>query len=143
MKDIYELYKNSLICSKKQELEVIDNTIKELEAVLESEDWYLINGGFDGIEYVDGNDICKLSFIKNVGLFPLRKDKDEPTYAEIQAASFFIRNREIIERLSKALVKKQKMIIESAKDERNASSDIAKMLLSNDENTANNSKKIK
>lgn len=114
MKDIYELYIDSLKGHKKTYIQSLDQLITEIAADFVSEEWFLVNNGFGGIQYVDGTDICNLPFIKNVGLYPTRKDKDKPTFGELKAMSFYIRNKAKIETLSDALIRKQKMIVESA-----------------------------
>lgn len=114
MKDIYELYIDSLKGHKKTSIQSIDQLIVEITSEFASEEWFLVNDGFGGIQYVDGTDICNLPFIKNVGLYPTRKDKDKPTFGELKALSFYIRNKAKIEALSDALIRKQKMIVESA-----------------------------
>lgn len=114
MNELYELYKTSLKGYKKTELEELDKEIAETAATFASEEWFLINGGYGGVQYVDGTDICHLPFIKNVGLYPTRKEKNSPTFGELKALSFYIRNKERLEALSEALIKKQKMIITSA-----------------------------
>ena len=129
MKDMYELYKNSLHGYKKEELQGIDRTINEIAFSFAEEEWYLINGGFDGIEYIDGNDVCRLPFIKNVGLYPTRKDKNKPSFAELQALSFYVRNKSKVDELSDALIKKYKLIVSSAKESVGMEQDVAKMLL--------------
>ena len=108
MKDMYELYKNSLHGYKKEELKSIDQTINEIALSFADEEWFLVNGGFDGIEYVDGNDVCRLPFIKNVGLYPTRRDKNKPSFGELQALSFYVRNKTKVDALSDALIKKYK-----------------------------------
>lgn len=114
MKDIYELYIESLKGHKKTFIQSLDELITEIAAEFASEEWFLVNDGFGGIQYVDGTDICNLPFIKNVGLYPIRKDKDKPTFGELKAMSFYIRNKAKLEALSDALIRKQKMIAESA-----------------------------
>lgn len=114
MKDIYELYIESLKGHKKTFIQSLDELITEISAEFASEEWFLVNDGFGGIQYVDGTDICNLPFIKNVGLYPTRKDKDKPTFGELKAMSFYIRNKAKLEALSDALIRKQKMIAESA-----------------------------
>ena len=114
MKDIYELYIESLKGHKKTFIQSLDELIIEIAAEFASEEWFLVNDGFGGIQYVDGTDICNLPFIKNVGLYPIRKDKDKPTFGELKAMSFYIRNKTKLEALSDALIRKQKMIAESA-----------------------------
>lgn len=114
MKDIYELYIDSLKGHKKTSIQSLDQLIVEIASEFASEEWFLVNDGFGGIQYVDGTDICNLPFIKNVGLYPTRKDKDKPTFGELKAMSFYIRNKAKIEALSDALIRKQKMIVESA-----------------------------
>lgn len=114
MNEIYELYIESLKGHKKTSLQKIDNLIQEIAKDFVSEEWFLVNEGYGGIQYVDGNDICSLPYIKNIGLYPTRKEKNKPTFGELKALSFYIRNREKIEVLSEALIAKQKMIIESA-----------------------------
>ena len=114
MKDIYELYIESLKGHKKTFIQSLDELITEIAAEFASEEWFLVNDGFGGIQYVDGTDICNLPFIKNVGLYPIRKDKDKPTFGELKAMSFYIRNKTKLEALSDALIRKQKMIAESA-----------------------------
>lgn len=114
MKDIYELYIESLKGHKKTFIQSLDELITEIAAEFASEEWFLVNDGFGGIQYVDGTDICNLPFIKNVGLYPTRKDKDKPTFGELKAMSFYIRNKAKLEALSDALIRKQKMIAESA-----------------------------
>lgn len=114
MKDIYELYIESLKGHKKTFIQSLDELIIEIAAEFASEEWFLVNDGFGGIQYVDGIDICNLPFIKNVGLYPIRKDKDKPTFGELKAMSFYIRNKAKLEALSDALIRKQKMIAESA-----------------------------
>ena len=114
MKDIYELYIQSLKGHKKTFIQSLDELIIEIAAEFASEEWFLVNDGFGGIQYVDGTDICNLPFIKNVGLYPIRKDKDKPTFGELKAMSFYIRNKAKLEALSDALIRKQKMIAESA-----------------------------
>lgn len=114
MKDIYELYIDSLKGHKKTSIQSLDQLIVEIASEFASEEWFLVNDGFGGIQYVDGTDICNLPFIKNVGLYPTRKDKDKPTFGELKALSFYIRNKAKIEALSDALIRKQKMIVESA-----------------------------
>lgn len=114
MKDIYELYIESLKGHKKTFIQSLDELIIEIAAEFASEEWFLVNDGFGGIQYVDGTDICNLPFIKNVGLYPIRKDKDKPTFGELKAMSFYIRNKAKLEALSDALIRKQKMIAESA-----------------------------
>lgn len=114
MKDIYELYIDSLKGHKKTDIQSLDQLITEIAAEFASEEWFLVNDGFGGIQYVDGTDICNLPFIKNVGLYPTRKDKDKPTFGELKAMSFYIRNKAKLEALSDALIRKQKMIAESA-----------------------------
>lgn len=129
MKDMYELYKNSLHGYKKEELKSIDQTINEIALSFADEEWFLVNGGFDGIEYVDGNDVCRLPFIKNVGLYPTRRDKNKPSFGELQALSFYVRNKTKVDALSDALIKKYKLIISSAKESNGMEQDVAKMLL--------------
>lgn len=129
MKDMYELYKNSLHGYKKEELKSIDQTINEIALSFAEEEWFLVNGGFDGIEYVDGNDVCRLPFIKNVGLYPTRRDKNKPSFGELQALSFYVRNKTKVDALSDALIKKYKLIISSAKESNGMEQDVAKMLL--------------
>lgn len=114
MKDIYELYIDSLKGHKKTSIQSLDQLIVEIASEFASEEWFLVNDGFGGIQYVDGTDICNLPFIKNVGLYPTRKNKDKPTFGELKALSFYIRNKAKIEALSDALISKQKMIVESA-----------------------------
>lgn len=114
MKDIYELYIDSLKGHKKTSIQSLDQLIVEIASDFASEEWFLVNDGFGGIQYVDGTDICNLPFIKNVGLYPTRKDKDKPTFSELRAMSFYIRNKAKIEALSDALIRKQKMIVDSA-----------------------------
>lgn len=114
MKDIYELYIESLKGHKKTFIQSLDELITKIAAEFASEEWFLVNDGFGGIQYVDGTDICNLPFIKNVGLYPIRKDKDKPTFGELKAMSFYIRNKAKLEALSDALIRKQKMIAESA-----------------------------
>lgn len=114
MKDIYELYINSLKGHKKTFIQSLDELIAEIALEFASEEWFLVNDGFGGIQYVDGTDICNLPFIKNVGLYPTRREKDKPTFGELKAMSFYIRNKAKLEALSDALIKKQKMIAESA-----------------------------
>ena len=114
MKDIYELYIDSLKGHKKTSIQSLDQLIVEIASEFASEEWFLVNDGFGGIQYVDGTDICNLPFIKNVGLYPTRKDKDKPTFGELRAMSFYIRNKAKIEALSDALIRKQKMIVDSA-----------------------------
>lgn len=114
MKDIYELYIDSLKGHKKTDIQSLDQLITEIAAEFAPEEWFLINDGFGGIQYVDGTDICNLPFIKSVGLYPTRKDKDKPTFGELKAMSFYIRNKAKLEALSDALIRKQKMIAESA-----------------------------
>lgn len=114
MKDIYELYIDSLKGHKKTSIQSLDQLIVEIASEFASEEWFLVNDGFGGIQYVDGTDICNLPFIKNVGLYPTRKNKDKPTFGELKALSFYIRNKAKIEALSDALIRKQKMIVESA-----------------------------
>ena len=114
IKDIYELYIESLKGHKKTFIQSLDELIIEIAAEFASEEWFLVNDGFGGIQYVDGTDICNLPFIKNVGLYPIRKDKDKPTFGELKAMSFYIRNKTKLEALSDALIRKQKMIAESA-----------------------------
>lgn len=133
MKDIYELYKNSIVGYKKTALEEIDKQILELEKIFANEDWFLVNGGFDGMEYLDGTDVCRIPFIKNVGLYPTRKEKNQPTFAELQALSFYVRNKQQIEKLSDTLLKKYKMIVESSKDSLGREQDIANILLSKEQ----------
>ena len=129
MKDMYELYKNSLHGYKKEELKSIDQTINEIALSFAGEEWFLVNGGFDGIEYVDGNDVCRLPFIKNVGLYPTRRDKNKPSFGELQALSFYVRNKTKVDALSDALIKKYKLIVSSAKESNGMEQDVAKMLL--------------
>lgn len=129
MKDMYELYKNSLHGYKKEELKSIDQTINEIALSFADEEWFLVNGGFDGIEYVDGNDVCRLPFIKNVGLYPTRRDKNKPSFGELQALSFYVRNKTKVDAVSDALIKKYKLIISSAKESNGMEQDVAKMLL--------------
>lgn len=129
MKDMYELYKNSLHGYKKEELKSIDQTINEIALSFADEEWFLVNGGFDGIEYVDGNDVCRLPFIKNVGLYPTRRDKNKPSFGELQALSFYVRNKTKVDALSDALIKKYKLIVSSAKESNGMEQDVAKMLL--------------
>ena len=114
MKDIYELFIESIKGHKKTFIQSLDELIIEIAAEFASEEWFLVNDGFGGIQYVDGTDICNLPFIKNVGLYPIRKDKDKPTFGELKAMSFYIRNKAKLEALSDALIRKQKMIAESA-----------------------------
>ena len=114
MKDIYELYIDRLKGHKKTSIQSLDQLIVEIASEFASEEWFLVNDGFGGIQYVDGTDICNLPFIKNVGLYPTRKNKDKPTFGELKALSFYIRNKAKIEALSDALIRKQKMIVESA-----------------------------
>ena len=129
MKDMYELYKNSLHGYKKEELKSIDQTINEIALSFADEEWFLVNGGFDGIEYVDGNDVFSLPFIKNVGLYPTRRDKNKPSFGELQALSFYVRNKTKVDAVSDALIKKYKLIISSAKESNGMEQDVAKMLL--------------
>ena len=129
MKDIYELYKNSLHGYKKSELEGIDKIIDEISAIFAEEEWFLVNGGFEGIEYIDGNDSCKLPFIKNIGLYPIRKNKEKPTYGEMQALVFYVRHKNNIDKLSEALIKKHKMINTSLKESVGIEKEMAQMLL--------------
>ena len=133
MKDMYELYKNSLHGYKKEELKSIDQTINEIALSFADEEWFLVNGGFDGIEYVDGNDVCRLPLIKNVGLYPTRRDKNKPSFGELQALSFYVRNKTKVDALSDALIKKYKLIISSAKESNGMEQDVAKMLLVNEQ----------
>jgi hypothetical protein len=130
MKDIYELYIESLKGHKKTSIQSLDQQIAEIALEFSSEEWFLVNDGYGGIQYVDGTDICNLPFIKNVGLYPTRKDKDKPTFGELKAMSFYIRNKAKIEALSDALLRKQKMIFESAtSDLAGPEVNLAKLLL--------------
>ena len=137
MKDIYDIYINSLKGYKKEEMKNLDNLISEIELEFAQEDWFLINGGYGGIEYIDESDICRIPFIKNVGLYPTRKEKNNPTYAEIQALSFYVRKKSQIEKLSNALIKKYKMVTTSSMETLGVESDMAKILLSCEQNEKN------
>ena len=114
MSEMYDLYKESLKGHKKTSLEAYDKQISELAAKFAPEEWFLVNEGYGGIEYVDGCDICHLPFIKNVGFYPTRKDKDKLTYGELKAISFYIRNKDTLETLGDILIRKQEMITLSA-----------------------------
>lgn len=114
MSEIYELYINSLKGHKKDKIQELDKQIAEISAEFASEEWFLVNEGYGGIQYVDGSDICHLPYIKGVGLYPTRKEKNKPTFGELKALSFYIRNRNKIEALSDVLIEKRKMIMTSA-----------------------------
>lgn len=131
MKDIYDLYKDSLKGHKKETIEKYDQQIDEIAASFAPEEWFLVNNGYGGIEYVDGTDICHLPFIKNVGFYPTRKNKDIPTYGELKALSFYIRNKDILEKLGDILISKQQMISTSASsDLAGSETTLAKLLIS-------------
>lgn len=131
MKDIYDLYKDSLKGHKKETIEKYDQQIDEIAARFAPEEWFLVNNGYGGIEYVDGTDICHLPFIKNVGFYPTRKNKDIPTYGELKALSFYIRNKDILEKLGDILISKQQMISTSASsDLAGSETTFAKLLIS-------------
>lgn len=131
MKDIYDLYKDSLKGHKKETIEKYDQQIDEIAARFAPEEWFLVNNGYGGIEYVDGTDICHLPFIKNVGFYPTRKNKDIPTYGELKALSFYIRNKDILEKLGDILISKQQMISTSASsDLAGSETTLAKLLIS-------------
>lgn len=130
MKEIYDLYIESLKGHKKLYIQSLDEQINEIAASFSQEEWFLVNDGYGGIQYVDGTDICNLPFIKNVGLYPTRKEKDKPTFGELKAMSFYIRNKARVEALSDALIRKQKMISESAASElAGPEANLAKLLL--------------
>ena len=114
MKDIYELYIESLKGHKKTFIQSLDELITEIAAEFASEEWFLVNEGYGGIQYVDGLDICNLPFIKGVGLYPTRKVKDKPTFGELKALTFYVRNKNKLEALSDALIRKQNLITASA-----------------------------
>ena len=114
MKDIYDLYVKSLKGHKKTDIMSLDEKIAEISSDFISEDWFLVNEGFGGLQCVDGIDICNLPFIRNVGLYPIRKDKNKPTYGELKALIFYMHNKTKLEELSDALISKYKMINESA-----------------------------
>ena len=114
MKDIYELYKDSLKGEKRHKLSSYDYRIQEIAAFFAQEEWFLIDNGYGGIEYHDGIDICRLPFIKNIGFYPTRKDKDNVTFGELKALGFYIRNKKLVEELSILLISKAKMITASA-----------------------------
>ena len=131
MKEIYDLYKDSLKGHKKETIEKYDQQIDEIAARFAPEEWFLVNNGYGGIEYVDGTDICHLPFIKNVGFYPTRKNKDIPTYGELKALSFYIRNKDILEKLGDILISKQQMISTSASsDLAGSETTLAKLLIS-------------
>ena len=131
MKDIYDLYKDSLKGHKKETIEKYDQQIDEIAARFAPEEWFLVNNGYGGIEYVDGTDICHLPFIKNVGFYPTRKNKNIPTYGELKALSFYICNKDILEKLGDILISKQQMISTSASsDLAGSETTLAKLLIS-------------
>ena len=134
MKDIYALYIESLKGHKKTTIENIDKLITEIASEFSSEEWFLVNEGYGGIQYVDGTDICNLPYIKNVGLYPTRKVKDKPTYGELRALSFYVRNKTSVEALSEALIAKEKMIKESANSNlAGPEANLAKLLLTEEQ----------
>ncbi len=143
MNDLYELYKSSLKGYKKDDLDSYDKEITEIAAVLAEEDWFLIDYGFGGIEYYDGIDLCRLPFIKNVGLYPTRKDKNNVTYPELTAMSFYIRNKNRVDELSRLLVSKYKIIKDSAKSNlAGPETELAKLLLAPKEEQKQSQKQV-